>query len=232
MMFIAGGVDPAESMERIRRNQEGNSFRSQGEIHRLFDPEPDTVRTERIICNLPVSLPKMYLGFKDVFPSNLSGKDLLRFELASRVMLDALFSPSSDLYQSLYEDGLISDGFGSDYSIGGGYAFSVIGGDTKDPEELHARIRTRLAEAAESGLAAEDFERSRRKKIGAFLRMLNSTEAIAGEYTKFAFRGIDMFDIVQVYEQLTLEEVNARLRDHVNWNRSAVSIVQSGEANR
>ncbi|MBW7454595.1 peptidase M16, partial [Paenibacillus sepulcri] len=65
----------------------------------------------------------------------------------------------------------------------------------------------------------------RRKKIGGYLRMLNSPEAIAGEFTRYRFRGADLFKLVPIYESITLEEVNERLREHFNWDRMAVSIV-------
>ncbi|MNJ67259.1 hypothetical protein D3C77_634170 [compost metagenome] len=78
-----------------------------------------------------------------------------------------------------------------------------------------------------SGFQADDFERARKKKIGGFLRMLNSPENIAHEFTRYRFRGGDLFKVLQMYESLTLEEVNTRLREHFNWEQLAVSLVVS-----
>ena len=44
------------------------------------------------------------------------------------------------------------------------------------------------------------FERSKRKRIGVLLRMMNSPEAIVGEYTKYKYRGIDWFELLPTYE--------------------------------
>jgi predicted Zn-dependent peptidase len=125
---------------------------------------------------------------------------------------------------------LISDSFGHEYNISEQYAFSVIGGDTKEPDQLISRIRTAIDEAKQHGIAAEDFERTRRRRIGGFLRQLNSPEAIANEFTKYQFKGIKLFDILPVYEQMTLEDVNERLRTHFDWTQMAVSIVKSERA--
>ncbi len=69
---------------------------------------------------------------------------------------------------------------------------------------LLARIREEVEKRKESGLDEVTFERSRKKKIGNFLRMMNSPESIANEFTKYRFKDIDLFDILPVYEQITL----------------------------
>lgn len=57
--------------------------------------------------------------------------------------------------------------------------------------------------------------------------MLNSPESIAHEFTRYQFRGGDLFEVLPLYESITLDEVNARLRDHVDWEQLAVSLVVS-----
>lgn len=229
MVFIVGGIDPDSVMELIRSNQAGKTFRPQGEIKRFFQEEPESVRQKERVSELPVSLPKCLIGFKEQ-PSGLTGHELLKRELSSKVMLDALFSPSSDLYQQLYDETLITDSFGHEYNLSSDYAFSVIGGDTPDPEQLLVRIREGIGKAVQAGIRPESFERSRRKKLGGFLRMLNSPESMANEFTKYAFKDIDLFDILPVYEELTLEDINGRLREHFSEERQSVSIVKSGAA--
>jgi predicted Zn-dependent peptidase len=227
--FVVGGVDPVEIMELVRANQAGKTFPPQGEILRYFDPEPAAVRQKERIVHLPVSLPKCYIGFKEE-SAGLTGREALKQELATKVMLDALFSPSSDFYQRLYDDNLISDSFGSEYNLAEGYAFTVIGGETRDPDELLARLKAEITSMDKTGIPQAAFERSRRKKLGGFLRMMNSPESLANEFTRYAFRGANMFDILPVYEELTLEDANARLRKLFDWESMSVSVVKSGGA--
>lgn len=56
--------------------------------------------------------------------------------------------------------------------------------------------------------------------------MLNSPEAIASEFTRYRFRDSNMFEVLNCYENCTLDEVNARLREHFDFEQLAVSIVQ------
>lgn len=228
-LFVVGGVDAAEIMELVRTNQAAKTFAPQGQILRYFDPEPAAVRQKERIVHLPVSLPKCYIGFKEK-PAQLPGRELLKRELVTKVVLDALFSPSSDFYQRLYDDNLISDSFGTEYNLAEGYAFSVIGGETRDPSELVSRLKAEIAVLEKHGVPKEAFERSRKKKLGGFLRMMNSPESLANEFTRYAFRGSNLFDILPVYEELTLEDANARLRELFDWESMAVSVVKSGGA--
>ncbi|WP_256761312.1 EF-P 5-aminopentanol modification-associated protein YfmH [Cohnella sp. WQ 127256] len=226
-LFIVGGVDPQETMERVKQDQAKKTFPQGGEIKRLFEQEPVQVKNEKKELELPVSLPKCLFGFKEEPGED---KDAVRRELASKLMLEALLGSSSELYQQLYDDNLISDGFGHEYNTGPGYSFSIIGGETRDPDELVSRVSQAMYAAAQNGISSTIFERTRRKKIGAFLRMMNSPESIASEFTRYRHKGGDLFTLVEVYESLTLEEINERIKEHANPDRRAVSIVRSGTA--
>ncbi|MFF2089075.1 EF-P 5-aminopentanol modification-associated protein YfmH [Paenibacillus sp. NPDC058174] len=225
LLFVVGGVDAAEVFELVRNNQANKNFKPQGEIHRYFEDEPASVKIPRKVTKLPVSLPKVMFGFKEKH-TGLPPAELLEQEVLSKLMLDALFGASSSLYQDLYEENLISDSFGSEFNSSDNYAFSVIGGDSPDPEALLGKVRAAVEEALKTGISEEAFERSKRKKIGSYLRMLNSPEAIASEFTRYRFRDSDMFDLLPLYENSTLEQVNARLREHFDFGQVAVSIVE------
>jgi predicted Zn-dependent peptidase len=229
MLFIVGGIDPVQVMQLVRDNQAAKEYTAKGEIRRIFQDEPKGVAMRLKTTKLPVSLPKYLFGFKDA-PPHVEGLELLRHELTMKVMMDVLFSPSSTMYQLLYDENLISDNFGYEYNCERDYAFSIIGGDTKDPEALLARIKQLLGEVMETGIAEEDFIRSRKKKMGGFLRMLNSPEAIANEFTKYQFKGSDLFAMLQVYQEMTLDQINASLRKHFNWEQMAASLVVSEQA--
>ncbi|TCZ80236.1 insulinase family protein [Paenibacillus albiflavus] len=226
VLFIVGGVEPNEIIQFVTDNQASKTFPKQGEINRFFEPEPSEINEKQRVSEFEISLPKCLMGFKEDAP-RVKGKELLKQELTTKLMMDMLFSGSSPIYQRLYDEGLISDGFGYEYNCALNYAFSMIGGDTKDPEQLIARLKQEIGAVMDSGIDAASFERIRKKRIGSFLRMLNSPEAIANDFTKYLFNGMNMFDILPIYEQMTVEEVNSRLREHFDWSRSAVNIVKS-----
>ncbi|MDU4696246.1 MULTISPECIES: EF-P 5-aminopentanol modification-associated protein YfmH [Paenibacillus] len=226
LLFVVGGVDPEEVFKLVRDNQAKKDYKPQGTIDRLFETEPQEVSEKRRESRLPVSQPKCLFGFKET-RLGFTGEELLRRDLATKLALDLLFGASTKLYQKLYDLDLISDSFGHEYNSNPNYAFSAIGGDTKDPDRMLAVIKEETEALLASGFRQEDFERARKKKIGGYLRMLNSPENIAHEFTRYNFRGGDLFAVLPIYESLTLEDINARLREHIDWEQLAVSIVVS-----
>ncbi|OME89492.1 MULTISPECIES: EF-P 5-aminopentanol modification-associated protein YfmH [Paenibacillus] len=226
LLFVVGGVDPVETMNLIRSNQAAKSYEKQGSIERLFDQEPQGVEEKRRESRLAVSLPKCLFGFKEK-QIGLTAEEQLRRDLTTKLMMDLLFGSSTELYQQLYDEDLISDSFGHEYNSSPQYAFSAVGGDTKDPDQLLERIRTEVDKLKATGFQVSDFERARKKKMGGYLRMLNSPENIAHEFTRYQFRGVDFFKVLSVYESIAIDDVNRRLQEHVDWDQLAVSIVVS-----
>ncbi|MGV2805953.1 peptidase M16, partial [Clostridium perfringens] len=115
LLFVVGGVDPVETMNLIRSNQAAKSYEKQGSIERLFDPEPQGVEEKRRESRLAVSLPKCLFGFKEK-KIGLTAEEQLRRDLTTKLMMDLLFGSSTELYQQLYDEDLISDSFGHEYN--------------------------------------------------------------------------------------------------------------------
>ena len=224
--FIVGGIDPTAMMEQIRLNQQRKNHPPAPRIDRFYPDEPERLQSPRVNIQLPVSMPKCYFGFKE-HVDVLQPEHIYRRELETKLLFDLLFSPSATIYRTLYDEDLISDQFGHSYQATSRYAFSIIGGETKDPDVLIERIKALLQQAVEQGIDSSAFERLKKKRIGHYLRSLNSPEAIANEYTRYLYKGLDYFKLLQQLEPITADDVAARLRDHVQWDRLAVAVVRS-----
>ncbi|MBO2532197.1 Predicted Zn-dependent peptidase [Planifilum fulgidum] len=225
LLFVVGPVDPEKILDLVKENQAKKTFAPPGEIERFFPEEPEEVARRRHEIRLSVGVSKCLFGFKEP-RVGLTGDDYLNQETATYVVLEALFGPGSDLYQSLYDDGLIDENFSFDYSLERGYGFSVIGGDTPDPDALIKRVEEEIPRVLDKGIPEEVVHRIRKKRLGQMLRALNSPEWIANQFTRYRFNQSDLFRVVPVLEKLTPEEVNRRLREHVDPDRMAVSMVK------
>lgn len=159
------------------------------------------------VLKMNVQTSKCLVGIKAANPTE-SGSSMLKKELSINVMLDILFGKSSENYTELYGSGLIDDTFSFDYSEEYGFGFAMVGGDTNEPDVLASKLEAMLMDAkAGRGLTAENLERTKKKKIGAFLRAVNSPEYIANQFTRYAFNDMDLFDVVPVLESLTLDDL-------------------------
>lgn len=218
-LFIVGPVDPDAMMQLVKENQSKKSFPEPVPVERRFPEEPEKAALEHHEIRMSVNTPKCEVGFK-MPPSDRTGVDKLREELAANLLLEMLFGKTSKFYEKAYNSGLIDDTFGFDYTGERGFGFALVGGDTDKPEQLAQRIQTQLLEAKEGGhLTEEAFERARKKKIGTTLRAFNSPEFIANQFTRYQFNGLNLFEIVPVLEKMTLEDVADFAKEMIDQHR-------------
>ncbi len=83
------------------------------------------------------------------------------------IILDYAFGKSSSYYEELYADGLIDETFAYDYTEKG-FGFTLIGGDTDQPEQLYDRVKQILLEMKTKSLTEEELERIRKRKSADF----------------------------------------------------------------
>ena len=103
---------------------------------------------------------------------------------------------------------LIDETFSFDYTQEQGFGFAMIGGDTGEPDKLAEALEKMLLEAKNGKTFTEEqLERAKKKKIGAFLRAVNSPEYIANQFTRYAFNDMNLFDVVPTLEKITLKDV-------------------------
>ena len=69
----------------------------------------------------------------------------------------------------------------------------------EDPDKLRELVLEQINKAENENVFKEEaIERIKRKKIGFFLRALNSIEFIANQFTRYKFNDMNLFDAVPV----------------------------------
>ncbi len=63
----------------------------------------------------------------------------------------------------------------------------------------------------QQGISSDVFQRVHRKRIGQTIRRFNSLEWIAGQFTRYRFHDFDLFQVIPLLEQITVDELNKRL---------------------
>ncbi|PRS92856.1 EF-P 5-aminopentanol modification-associated protein YfmH [Bacillus subtilis] len=220
LLFIVGPVDPEAIISQVRENQGKKPYTDQPEIKREEVKEQEAVFRKEKEIKMNVQGPKCLVGLKSKNPFKL-GKELLKHELSMNLLLEALFGKSSAQYESLYEKGYIDETFSFDFTAEYGFGFAAIGGDTPEPDQLAEDISSMLLRAGEL-ITAEKIELARKKKIGTFLKALNSPEYIANQFTRYAFLDMSLFDVVTVLEQITLEDVQNVIQEEIAADRLTV----------
>ena len=222
VLVVAGDFDPKAAFEVAEKTLSGDSFKARGRIERHLPVEPAGVKDRVVRAEMAVSRPRVLIGFKDL---ESAGAKALEREIQTSVVLDQLFGRSSDFYTRHYESGLIDDSFSFSYNSDDPFGFSLIGGETDEPERLAEEVLLELHKAKEGRLRAADVERSKRKRLGRFIRSFDSPDGCAFLVMGCVQRGIDLFAVPQVISRMSAKALERRLASHFDERNYAVSIL-------
>ena len=189
---------------------------------REFVPEPKAPAMPYIEEKMPVSVPSFALGYKETLTTpERTEKEVL----CTSILLDAIAGRASELYKRLLDEGLINNGFSTQFFYGFGYADCEFSGESRDPQRTAQLIREAVAACHKSGIDRESFERAKKKIYGRIVMGFNDVENVAISLAETYFAGSDLFERARLCRELTLEDVNARLAGILDDETTALSVV-------
>lgn len=225
VLFIAGDVDAdrvIKQAEELFAKQP--VYEAGGEIERIFPDEPKGVAQARIEEKLAVSRPMFALGFKDEDITG-GGNRLLEKIIANEIILDMLVGPSSDIYNSLYEEGLIDSSFGTDYTGERNYGHAIMSGQSSDPEKVASILYDEIDKRKSQPWDQDYFLRIKKKKTGQYIRLFNSLESTSIQFVSMLFRDINLFDYYKTIESMTYDYIVKEFKQLYNRSNSCLSLV-------
>lgn len=221
-VVVVGDVAENEVFSQIDQRVRVSGIKP--EIKRIFESETENINKDYIERRLHVSLPFFQMGFKDDI-SKIEGSRLLKHEIAMRILLEMIFGKSSDIYNRLYNEGLINHSFGFESSIEQNYGFSVFGGESNDPMKVRDIILHEIGNLHKTGLNKVSYERIKKAINGKNIKLLNSVEGIAAVFLDSYFKGYNFFDYYEHYDKLTYIDLQESFSRHFNMARYALSVV-------
>jgi len=226
VLFIAGEVKPDiifKQLDKYIKNQKTDR-RKREEIIRIYPEEPTGVVKEVVKQNLHVSRPLFALGFKDI-NVGYKGEKLLDKIIINQILLDMLVGPSSEVYNLLYEKGLIDSSFGTEFTGEEDYGFAIFSGESPEPEKVVDILLEEIEKRKKSPWEEEHFIRIKRKNMGQFIRSFNYLESIGVRFVSMIFKDIQLFDYMERIEQIRYEDMLNQLESIYDPKRSCLSII-------
>lgn len=228
ILCVAGDVDP-EAVVRIARELTPEvsaplPVRDYGAAEALSCPMPIQQRV------MEVGMPTFAFGFKCAPPAQDA---LMRREVLGDLAAEILAGESSELYQRLYERGLIDAGFSVGYESVKDACLLSASGDSTDPEAVQRALLSEAAHIAKNGVDPTQFARLVKSALGRRTRDLDSFESICylmgGSYY---FDGVDYLRFPEVYASVTPEDVQRFLAETVQPERAALAVVRPKEGEK
>lgn len=228
-LFIAGKFDEKEMAAFIRKNQANKTFAEPTEIQRFTEEESTSVATKETRIAMPVTTPRCVLGIKE-YGQEISTKEFSQRNMMHDMILGYFFGANGPFYKELYDSGLIDRSFSVQSTIEKEHGFTLIGGNTEQPDQLAEKVKELLRSTQGYSISKEPFERMKKKRIGQLLRAMNSLEFIAGEFVYYHTNGLDFFDVLPMVQSMTLEDVNAYIQKWITEEKIAVCIVEAEQS--
>ena len=187
------------------------------------EPEPPTAAKPRSEEQMEIAMPTFAVGFKcEPAPA---GPEAMRREFLGDLAAEVLVGEASELYQELYEQGLIDADFSCGYESVPQAAMLTAGGDSRDPDAVCAAILARAEKIVAEGVDEALFSRLKKSGLGRRLRDLDSFESICYRQCAYYFEGCEYFSFPEVYETIGPEDVAEFLRQAVRKENMAVSVI-------
>ncbi|MDP4152967.1 MAG: pitrilysin family protein [Bacillota bacterium] len=176
-------------------------------FERSYPSEDNSVVQHEIRQKMSISIPYFNIGIKDT-DFNLSPGERAKREAVMSVLLDAFAGNNSKLYKKLYEQGLINDSFGSEYTLSDSFAHTIFGGESKDPEKVFSIICEEIESFKNNKVDVRTFERSKKAVYGRNIASLDRTDSIVYMMISSYFMDTNFIEMFYAYDKIMVDDLN------------------------
>ncbi|MFD2829722.1 EF-P 5-aminopentanol modification-associated protein YfmH [Corticicoccus populi] len=216
VLIMVGDYNVEEVIGYVKEHQSKREISDEMAIERLLPEEPREVNTRKKVLELDVNETKVMLGFKH-HQDLEDPDDRLKRDISMMFALDMLFGEQSEYYYEMLNSRLIDDSFNFSHQEETQFSHVLMTTNTDAPDAFKDRILEIIEEAKHNNtITKERLDNQKREVIGDFLSSLNSPEYIANQYTKYHLDGYDLYQLPEIIEDITLEEVKFHVFDVLN----------------
>ncbi|EME7124702.1 insulinase family protein [Enterococcus faecium] len=209
VLFVVGKMEPEKLMKLIRENQEAKNFPPKQEIVRYF-PENTKEIIKQSALEAAITRDKFVLGIKGLDTLPQEGTELLRYKTAINLLFQMILGNTSRNYLAMYNQGIIDDSFGFEFSLDREFHFADFSGDTDEPEKAAEKVKEIILGFADDPEVSEtNLDLLKKKMLGQYFQSLNSIEYIGNQFTQSLFGDRTLFDLPEIIDSIQMKDVLA-----------------------
>lgn len=220
-LCVVGDVNCDDVLELVDKKVK---YSPKIEVERFFPDEPYKIKSNYVTQKFDIENSMFSLGFKENIEP---GKRISTSSMVCNdLILGCLSSSASEMYNELVKKDLISMAtFSDDYLEGPGYASVIFSGESGNPEKASETIKKHIEKIHTTGLDEKTFNRVKNSIYGQSLGIFNSVSSIAKVQFNFALAGKELFDYLEILQNISVDEVNRTLENKLDPNYSSLSVV-------
>lgn len=219
VLVVCGDFDVESILKDIRSRMQEN--KNKEEIKRIYPNEQEDIVKPREIAEMNISKPIFIIGYKD----NPQERNLVKKDLAIECICNIIMGKSSNLYQKLYKEGLVSNQISYNYEYSKRYAHVLIQSTSNNPEKVVEEIGKEIAYFMENGFDDKEFNRIKKKMYGEYVKEYNDVSNIANNFLSNYFKGINPFEFLEECAVLDKNYVEKVLKEVFKQEKMVLSIV-------
>lgn len=192
-------------------------------VKRIYEEEPKEIVKDRLEAEMNISMPIFTLGYKD----EIACENQIKKDLALDIIFNILIGDSSELYQSLYEQGLLQTEPTFIYENSQTYSHILIQGQSEKYDEVIQKIEDKIEKLKQNGIEDEVFERIKKKLYGEYVKSYNDIASLATTFIQNYFRNINPLDYFEEFKGLDKEYTMQILKQAFAKDKKVISIIKS-----
>ena len=230
MLVVCGKLTP-ETVERVCDEvlpEETEHI----EIERLFPEEPETVCKPCVRAKAEIARPIAEIACKAI--PRKAEEEKLKTWAANEITANLLFGRSGELFNRLYEKGLIDDRFDGAFvqSFRLNYAYWLVSAANDDPERIKDEVLAEVERRKERFFTREEFETARRVVYTDKLISFDSVESTAFAALSHWDSEHDFLRDPGLLAGITYEEAYEIFKSTFRTDRVVMSVVSPNENTR
>ena len=113
-----------------------------------------------------------------------------------------------------------------DYEFSKEYAHSSISGKSNNPEKVLNELNLEINNLKQNGINNEELSRIKKKIFGSYIMEYNDIGSVARMIMSDYFKGINSFEYLENYKQITKEYTQKILNEIFNEEKQVISIIK------
>lgn len=172
----------------------------------IYPKEPKKIAIKYTMEKKDIGISKLMLGFK-LLPKALPPKEKIKREMVMSVMINLLLGASSSMYEKLLSLKLINQSFSVATYFEKKAECIVLFAESKKITTLKRMLISFLVEDGKAELNEDAFQRYLKVYMGQLIYALNNVEHKAYLYGKYYHMKSNLFDVVDLLQEITLDDV-------------------------
>ncbi len=178
--------------------------------HQIVAPliEPETGKIDPLLLSLKKDMMNSFvmIGIRLDLPK-MKLSELALEEMKLLLFMDNFFSKSSEFYKKLQKQKAINNNFDFSVTVEDTFAHVLLFAETSAPEKTASMIKSMLLEMKASLLDNDRFVIQKRKIIGQFVQIFNSTSNASALVSEYALKDTRIDELISSIESFRIEDL-------------------------